>query len=459
MAVGGSKWTSERLFLLASIGGAVGLGNLIRFPFVLGENGGAAFLSVYLLLVLIVGFPLVLAEMIMGSRGGGGAVETLETLIKESKAKPFWKVIGWLSIILPFLGFCYYSSMVGWTMFFGFEAVTEGFQGLTAEQSARNLSHLQQNAGMMVFLHSLLIVMTVAVVGLGVKGGIERVVKFMMPALFIMLVCLVLYGLFFGDAAAAYAFLFKPDFGKITMQVVLNALGQVFFSLAIGVGMMITYASYVPQSVSLNRASLTIGMGDTLVAVLAGMAIFPIVMSLGLTAEQGPGLLFITMPVAFGQMSVGGLLAILFFGLVFAAAFTTVIGMLEPIVAVARSRFSKFSRMQVTAFIGLLIWLVGLAPTLSDSLLSNVRPLWFVPLFADFNVFRVFDFLVANLLLPINGLLLALFVGWVMKRQNLEESARLKPMAFLLWFWALRYIAPIAVFGVLVVSLIQAFNH
>ncbi len=459
MAISGSKWTSERLFLLASIGGAVGLGNLIRFPFVLGENGGAAFLSIYLLLVLMVGFPLLLAEMIMGSRGGGGAVETLQKLIKESNAASFWKIIGWLSIILPFLGFCYYSSMVGWTMFFGFEAITDGFSGLTATQSEANLSALQTDAVMMILLHSLLITATVLVVGLGVKGGIERVVKYLMPGLFIMLICLVLYGLIFGDAAAAYKFLFQPDFSKITMQVVLNALGQVFFSLAIGVGMMITYASYVPNTVSLNRASLVIGFGDTLVAVFAGMAIFPIVMSLGLTAEHGPGLLFITMPVAFGQMSVGGFLAILFFGLVFAAAFTTVIGMLEPIVAVARSRYQNLTRMQVTIIIGVLIWFVGLAPTLSDSLLLDVRPFWFIPLFADFNVFRVFDFLVANLLLPFNGLLLALFVGWVMKRSDLEESAGLGRRAFLLWFWALRYIAPIAVFGVLVISLIQAFNH
>lgn len=453
-----THWSSERLFIMASIGGAVGLGNLVRFPVIAGENGGGAFMLVYLLLVLLIGMPLLLSEFIMGRHGKGGALETMDHLIAENKACGLWRVIGWLSLLLPFLGFCYYSAMVGWTSAYGFEAMMGGFQNITADQSGQFLSDLQKDPFTMIALHTGLLAVTVFVVGSGLKNGIEKTVKLMIPGLFVMLIFLAIYAVVVGDAGAAARFLFQPDFSKINASVVLNALGQVFFSLAVGVGMMITYSAYVPRDVKLSRASAIVGLGDTFVAVVAGMAIFPILLSLGLEPAQGFGLLFVTMPVAFGQMEFGHMLGTIFFVLMFFAAFTSVIGMLEPIVAAFMKRFPNVGRMRLSVAFGAVIWFVGLAPTLSDSLLSDVRPLWFVPLMQDFNVFRVFDFFVANVLLPLNGLLIALFVGWIMTKNQLEEEAGLEGLGFRLWRFLVRFIAPVAVSIVLVSGIINAFS-
>lgn len=451
------RWTSERLFLLASIGGAVGLGNLWRFPFIAGENGGGAFVLVYLGFVVLIGLPLLLAEFAIGRKGGGSCLSTMENIINTDNVSGFWKSIGWLSLCVPFLGFCYYSSVVGWTIHYSFLGAIGTFDGITPEQSGKIMGDLQSNPSLLIGYHTALISLTVLVVARGLKGGIEKVVKWMMPALFVMLVSLALYASIAGDFGAAVDFLFTPDFSKLTAQSVLIALGQVFFSMAIGVGMMITYSAYLPKSVSLSRASAVVGLGDTLVAILAGLAIFPIVFGFGLSAGEGPHLLFVTLPVGLGSMTGSTLLSTAFFILLFFAGFTSVIGMLEPIVSTLEDR-SRFTRSQLATMAGVTIWFVGLAPTLSGNLLSDVRPLWFIPLMADFDIFRVFDFFVASLILPLNGFLIAVFAGWVLMPSSIKQELGLSDGMFKIWQTLVRYVAPIAVAWVLVSGIIAAFG-
>jgi NSS family neurotransmitter:Na+ symporter len=288
------RWTSERLFLLASIGGAVGLGNLWRFPFVAGENGGGAFVIVYLGFVVLIGLPLLLAEFAIGRKGGGSCVSTMESIVASEKISGIWKSIGWMSLAVPFLGFCYYAAVVGWTLHYSFLGITGTFDNITVEQSGKIMRDLQSNPGLLIGYHTILIGLTILVVSRGLKNGIEKVVQWMMPSLFVMLIGLAIYASIAGDFSKAVDFLFTPDFSKLTSQSILIALGQVFFSMAIGVGMMITYSAYLPKNISLSKASAIVGLGDTLVAILAGLAIFPIVFGFGLAVGEGPHLLFVT---------------------------------------------------------------------------------------------------------------------------------------------------------------------
>lgn len=443
------SWTSRPAFLLATIGAAVGLGNLWRFPFIAGQNGGGGFVLLYLGFVFLLGVPVMIGEMIIGRRGHQSAIGTMKVLVERDNHAPFWKSIGWLSVGLPFLGLTYYSVVAAWALDYLGLAVTGAFSGITGEEAQQNFAVQIGRPIRQLVLHGLFILSVVVVVSRGLHGGIERISKIAMPALFVILVGLVVYNLFVADFGAAFRFLFTPDFSRIGTESVLMALGQALFSLAIGVGVMITYSAYLPKNVSLVQSAGVVACGDTLVALLAGLAIFPIVFQYGLSPGEGAGLIFVTLPIAFGQMPGGLIVGIMFFLLLFLAAYTTGIAMVEPIVSWLEEHRGAH-RPTMTVACGVLAWLGGIVSVLSFSLLSDFYPLEFLSLMEGKTFFDIIDFTVANIMLPVNALLIALFAGWALDRATVgQELGTSSGPWFLYWRFALRFLVPLALIAIM----------
>ena len=444
-------WTSRSAFLLASVGCAVGLGNLWRFPYIAGENGGGAFVLVYIAFVFMLGVPLIMSELAMGRAGGLSAVGTMTRLVKMGH-HPFWKTIGWISILVPVLGLSYYSVIAGWSLEYIFKAGAGQFANIDAAGSGGIFQEAQDNWMLLIAWFSAFIMATVIVVSLGVKGGLEPAVKIMMPSLFVILIFLAIYAMSTGDSAEAMKFLINPDFSKLTPNAILMALGQALFSLAIGVGALITYGAYLPDGVSLPRSAAIIALADTLVALLAGFAIFPIVFQYGLAPGEGPGLIFVTLPIAFGQMPGGLMFGTLFFILLSFAAFTSSIGMMEPIIAWFEDK--GLSRKKMAWATGLFAWSIGLLSLLSFNVLADFT------IIAGKNFFGVIDYVVANVLLPTNALLIGLFVGWAMSRKLVSEQLGfpLESKEFMLWQISTKYIATIGI-AIVVFQMITGVSH
>ena len=439
--------------MLATIGAAVGLGNLWRFPFVAGQNGGAAFLIIYVGFVLLLGLPLMMAEFAMGRRGGGSPVASMRKLAREAGASRLWSAIGWISILIPLVGMSYYSIVGGWSVDYVLRAAMNSFARISAEESENTFNLLLASPWRLLLFHGLFIAAGVIVVARGVGRGIEAVSKYMMPALFALLVILVINSIFNADIARGIDFLFNPQFDKITPNVVFMALGQAFFSLAIGVGVMLTYGAYVPTNVSLPKAAFMIALADTAVAILAGVAIFPVVFANGLDPAGGEGLIFVTLPIAFGNMQAGYIVGLLFFILLFFAAYSSVLGMLEPVVSYLEEQ-RGFSRPKMAVLTGFFCWMLGIAAALSFNVWSDLRPMAIVPYLADKNIFGLLDFAIANFLLPLNAMLIAIFAGWIMTRQSLLEELGVQSAALSLFLRVvLRFVAPVLIFAIFYTSL------
>ena len=447
-------WSSRRAFLLSTIGAAVGLGNLWRFPFIAGQNGGGAFVLIYIGFIVLLGIPIVMAELAIGRRGQRSAVDSMEALTAAEGRNRAWITVGWFSLLIPLLGLSFYSVVAGWALDYIVKAGAGAFNGFDAAQSGAAFDGLMASPWRLLLFHSLFMYLSVLVVSKGLHGGIERVLKVVMPALFVLLIIMVSYSIFAADITSGIRFLFEPDFTKITPAVLLMALGQAFFSLAVAVGVFITYGSYLPKEYSLASSAATIAAIDTGVALLAGLAIFPLVFQYGLDPSGGPGLIFVTLPVAFGQMPGGQFFGLLFFVLLFFAAISTAIGMLEPAISWFEDRGLKRSTM--TAATGFAVWLVGVSALLSFNVWSDVKPLSWLPLIGERNIFEVLDFTVSNLMLPINALLIALFAGWGMSRLATRDELDIGDgIYYLVWRIIIRYIAPLAIVFIVYTSLFQ----
>ncbi len=446
------KWSSSRAFVLAAIGVAVGLGNIWRFPFVVGENGGSAFVLVYIGFVVIIGLPMIMGELAIGRAGQASAITSMKKLIREGTFSQFWMVIGWFAILIPLLALTYYSVVSGWALSYVFKAASGQFSAIDVAGSSALFEGLQASFWQLTLWHSINIALIVLIIGRGLHNGLELAVRIMMPLLFLALLALCAFALVTGDAKAAIGFLFTPDFSKLSFQAVLVALGQAFFSLAIGVGALITYGAYMRSDMHIQGAARTIIIADTGVAILAGLTIFPLVFAYGLEVGEGPGLIFVSLPIAFGQMPGGLIFATAFFVLLFGAAFTSSIAMLEPVVAWLEDRGHDRPRMSM--LVGLGAWAVGLLMVASFNVLADFKPLEFIKPFADFNLFRVADYLVTNIALPLNALFLALFSGWVMHRTNIAKQLEFKTQTgFTLWQFAVRFLVPLAI-GFIIYTLV-----
>ena len=311
----------------------MGLGNLWRFPYIAGEYGGGGFVIIYLAFVFFLGVPLMAGELLLGRRGHRSPVNSIAALVRDENAKPFWRAIGWISILVPFVGLSYYAVVAAWAIDYLMLASVNGFSGFDGATSGNTFDLRIDAPVYQASLHAFFVALTVWVVANGVNKGIERATRVLMPALFAVILLLVIYGMVEGDFVAAASFLFNPDFSAMTGESFLVALGQALFSLGIGVGLMITYSAYMPRDYSLRTSATVICVGDTVAALLAGFAIFPIVFASGLDPAEGPGLIFVTLPVAFGNMVGGHIFGTMFFVLLLFAAYTSAIGMLEPVVA------------------------------------------------------------------------------------------------------------------------------
>ncbi len=437
-----NAWSSRPAFLLAAIGGAIGLGNLWRFPYVAGEYGGGSFVIIYLAFVFFLGVPLMAAELLLGRRGHRSPVNSIAALVRDENAKPFWRAIGWISVLVPFLGLSYYAVVAAWAIDYLVLAGTNAFSGFDGAASGNTFNLRAAEPVYQASLHALFMAMTAWVVANGVNKGIERASKVLMPLLFLVILTLVFYGMVAGDFAGATRFLFNPDFSSLTAESFLVALGQALFSLGIGVGLMITYSAYMPRDYSLRASATVICIGDTLAALLAGFAIFPIVFASGLDPGEGPGLIFVTLPIAFGNMAGGHIFGTLFFLLLLFAAFTSSIGMLEPAVAWLEER-KPGRRKQMAVVASTAVWIVGLGSVLSFSSMSDFQPLAFLGI--EKNFFGIADFTVANVLAPINAFLIALFAGWVISTKVVDEEFSSDTSAWkTYWRVANRFLAPAA---------------
>ncbi len=435
------KWSSRFGFILAATGAAVGLGNIWKFPYITGENGGGAFVVVYLLCVLVIGIPLMIAELSLGRRGGKSPVNTMVDLAKESGASRWWWLVGMMGVLTGFLILSYYSVVAGWTLVYAIKMVTGSFWALDASEISGVYDQLIGDPVQLLFWHSLFIAATMWLVAQGVQDGLEKAVRFMMPALFGLLIILVMYSLVVGDSGQAIRFLFSLNFDKLTGESVLVALGQAFFSIGLGMGMLIMYGAYLPKQIAIVESSFIIAAADTIVALLAGLAIFPIVFANQMEPGSGAGLIFQTLPIAFMQMPLGSIFGFLFFLLLVFAALSSSIALIEPAVCWLMER-RTISRTDASLVIGIAVWLTGMLTALSFNEWSHVRLL-------DKNIFELIDYLTSNIMLPAGGVLIAIFTGWIVKQSLLTEESHMSNTGFKLWISLVKYIVPVAIFLVL----------
>ena len=387
------EWSSRWVFMLAATGSAVGLGNIWKFPYITGENGGGAFVLVYLLCIVVVGIPVMMSEIMLGRRGRQSPINTMRTLAREERRNGLWQLLGFSGVLTGFLILSFYSVIAGWALSYVVQAVSGVFSGVTAEKSGELFGELVSNPGIQLFWHTMFMGMTMFVVARGVKEGLEKAVRLLMPALFVLLLILVGYAMSSSGFAQGFHFLFDPDFSKITTDGVLTALGHAFFTLSLGMGAIMIYGSYLPENVSITKATFIIAIADTVVALLAGMAIFPIVFASSLEPAAGPGLIFQTLPVAFGAMPGGLFFGTMFFVLLVFAAWSSAISIIEPVVAwLVESR--GMSRRRGALVAGVITWALGIATILSFNLWSELK--WL-----DKTIFDLLDYLTANIMLPL----------------------------------------------------------
>ncbi|WP_428354106.1 sodium-dependent transporter [Methyloprofundus sp.] len=433
------EWSSRFAFILAATGSAVGLGNIWKFPYITGENGGGAFVIVYLLCVAVIGIPIMIAETMMGRRGRQSPIHTLQTLTKEAGANTNWHYLGWLGVIAGFLILSYYSVIAGWSMAYVVKAFTGSFSGESAAEINNLFADLQASPGQQIFWHTVFMVATMSVVARGVQGGLEKAVRFLMPGLFILLMLLVGYAMTTGAYMQGLEFMFKPDFSEITGASVLTAMGHAFFTLSLGMGAIMVYGSYLPKDISIAKTTILIAAADTLVALLAGIAIFPIVFANGLEAGSGPGLIFQTLPIAFGNMTGGWIFGLLFFILLVFAALSSSISLIEPAVAWCVERYD-IERKKACIAMGFVTWLLGLGTVFSFNSWSDNT------LFGA-TFFEALDYLTANIMLPLGGFFIAVFAGRIMLEKHSKEELNLEnEQQYSIWKFLVSYVAPAAVF-------------
>jgi len=446
------NWSSRLGFLLASIGAAVGLGNIWKFPYTLGSAGGSAFVAVYLIAIFLVAMPIMMGEMLIGRRGRMSAPTTMRLLAIETRSSPAWQGVGWMGIAAVFIVLSFFSVVAGWSLAYVVKSATGEFAGVSPEAAGAIFGAFLHTPSQTIFWHLVFMAITVTIVARGINSGIEKSMNILMPGLFIMLLGLVIYALTTGAGAEAATYLFVPDFSLLTPEVVLAAVGQAFFSVNVGIGAVLTYSAYLPAHVNLPRAALIVSLGDTLIALFAGLAIFPIVFANGLDPGAGPGLIFVTLSSAFGQMPGGTFFGSLFFLFVFVAALTSAIAMLELMVCRAEEG-GRLGRPKSAVLIGLATFLAGLATVGSFSWWEDVRVLPGVPLIGDRSIFDFLDNLVTNFMLPAGGVLFALFAGWRISTETAKEELGLGDTMFGVWRFLVRFVAPLAVGAVFVSQL------
>ena len=432
------QWSSRLTFIMAATGAAVGLGNIWKFPYIAGENGGGAFVLVYIFCVAGLGIPLLMAEVMLGRRGKHTPVNTMRALATETNASQGWQLIGWSGTLAGILILSYYSVIGGWTIGYIFHAAIGDFSGLSGDGATSLFGDFVGSPLGQVGWHTVFMLITMFIVARGVRNGLEKAVTYLMPLLVVLLLILLGYAMTTGYFMHGLTFLFSPDVTHLSGASVLTALGHAFFTLSLGMGTIMVYGSYIPEGTSIAATSVAVAVADTLVALIAGMAIFPIVFANGLAPGAGPSLIFETIPVAFGHMAGGTLFGTLFFILLLIAAWTSSISLVEPAVTMMVEKFN-ITRRAAAVWTGLATWLLGFGTVLSFNVWADVKVL-------GLNFFEHLDFLTSNLMLPAGGIFMALFAGWVMtKTMSRAELNMNSEIGYSLWHVLIRFVAPIAV--------------
>lgn len=440
-----AQWSSRFSFILAATGSAVGLGNIWKFPYMTGESGGAAFVLVYLLCIALIGLPILVTEWMLGRRGQSNPVNTMATVAEQAGKSRAWLVIGVAGILGAFLILSFYSVIGGWALYYTLGSVTGDFSGQDADGIGALFNGMLASPGLLLLWHSIFMLLVIGIVARGVTKGLEGAVNVLMPALALLLVILIGYGMTTGHFGQAVEFLFSPDWSKLSGETVLAALGHAFFTLSLGMGIMLAYGSYLGKEVNLIKTARTVVIMDTVIALGAGLAIFPIVFANDLDLASGPSLIFVTLPLAFGNMGGGTILGLMFFLLLTFAALTSAISLLEPVTEFLEER-TPLSRAASAIVAGIGAWALGIAALLSFNDWSSLT------LFG-LGIFDLLDKLTSKFMLPLTGLGAIIFAAWVLDKDVVREELGLGANGFKVWSLVTRFVAPIGVLVVFFASL------
>lgn len=447
------SWSGRLAFFLATVGSAVGLGSIWKFPYMVGENGGAAFLLLYVVGLALAVLPLMVAEFVIGRAGQGSAVGSIVAVAHKTGASRLWGLIGAWGVAAGVLILSFYSVFGGWTVGFAVDALQGGAVAADGAAAAAQFGVFLAEPGRLIWLHAAFMGLTALIVIGGVSGGLERALTFLMPVMFLILIGLVIFAAFSGGFGAAAAFLFTPDFSKITWGVALEAIGLGFFSIGVGIGVMITYAAYAGREVGLGTMAVWTIAADTLASLLAGLAIFPIVFAHGLDPAGGPGLMFVTLPVGFGQIDGGHWVAFAFFALLLVSALASAISIMELVVAWASERF-RAPRWVATLTVAGLCFALGLATVWSFNDWASVRPFAALGVLTDRTWFDAIDWITSNLMLPVGGIALALFLGWTAAAKVLDDQIGGAGTGLAVLRWLLRLVVPVLIGWLLVAGVL-----
>lgn len=440
-------WKSRWLFILAATGSAVGLGNIWKFPYITGENGGGAFVLVYLLCLCMIGIPVMIAEVSLGRLGRQSPINTMKMLSKREGLSANWSLVGWMGALAGFLILSFYSVISGWALSYTAKMVSGRFINVTPEAARNIFDVLLASPAQLIAWHTFFMLLTMGIVSRGVNAGLEKAIKILMPLLFILLLALLGFALQTTGFSHSMNFMFSFDVSKLSTNSFMIALGHAFFTLSLGIGAIMVYGAYMPANTSIAKTVMIVAFLDTAIAIMVGLIIFPIVFAHGLEPSAGPGLLFQTLPIAFGQMGAGVVLGTFFFMLVSFAALTSAISLAEPTVSWMIEKYD-ISRYKAAFLIALAAWLLGLVTVFSFNIWSEVKLFNKTP-------FALLDFLTTNVLLPLSGLFIALFTGWKVSKTRLMNEVGIDYLGlFKLWLFILRFAAPLAIVAVLVKGLL-----
>ena len=433
-------WSSRLAFVLAATGSAVGLGNIWRFPYITSENGGGAFVLVYLICIALVGLPVMFAEIVIGRRGRMSPINSMRELADDVGASRAWMGLGFLGIVAGFLILSFYSVVAGWTLHYGFLYLKQLFGAPGISDPGATFTALLGNAGELTFWHGIFMVMTVGVVALGVEKGLERAVGILMPVLFVLLLILLMYGISTGHFLDGVAFMFRPDWSQLSGTMIVTAMGQAFFTLSLGMCAIMTYGAYLPSHVDVPKVGTAVALSDTAVALIAGLAIFPVIIAFGIDpGSGGAGLIFTSLPLAFAEMPLGIAYGMAFFLLLSVAAWTSSISLMEPAVAYLVEA-TNLSRKTAALLVASLGWVMGLASVFSFNIWSSVSV-------GGKSIMDAIEFVAADVMLPIGGLLTAIFAGWVLSKTITWEELddKMPTWAFKSWLWLTRLVTPMLI--------------
>jgi len=424
--------------MLATAGSAIGLGNIWKLPYMIGVNGGSAFVLIFIASIIFLAIPLMMTEIMLGRRVQKNPLDAMKTLAKEAEASHLWQWVGGMGMLAGVLILSFYSVVGGWVLSYIMAALQGGFTQISADQAANKFSQLLAQPLTLLMWHSIFLFMTMMIVARGVSAGLERANNILIPLLFAILLILLGYSMSVGDMSAAFQFMFSPDFSKVTPVAILSALGHAFFTLSLGMGSVMVYGSYLGKHESIGQTTLFIAILDTALGLLTGLAIYALVFANQLAPDAGPGLIFQTLPIALGSMPAGGVFASLFFILVGFAAWTSAISLVEPAVAWVVEN-TKLGRKVASMILGFTIWLIGVSVLLSFNEWQDIK------LAFGLGIFDSLDKLTSTVMLPLGGLLMAIFAGYLMKKEHIAEELQLKGWAFSFWKIANTVIAPVAV--------------